>query len=153
MFVICNANFIILKNNIVKAHLALLSANLIYGANYLIAKGIMPNKIGPSAFIFLRIVGAGILFWIIKFFLKENVNKKDFPLLILCGLLGVAANQLLFFHGLNLTSPIDASIIITAIPIVVLVFSAILLKEKITPNKIIGIAIGAIGAVLYWAMF
>ncbi|WKD85600.1 putative inner membrane transporter YicL [Polaribacter huanghezhanensis] len=140
--------FTILKNNIAKAHLALLGANLIYGVNYIIAKGIMPNKIGPSAFIFLRVVGAGILFWIIKSFLKEKVEKKDFPLLILCGLLGVATNQLLFFHGLNLTSPIDASIIITAIPIVVLVFSALLLKEKITPNKIIGIAIGATGAIL-----
>tara|TARA_R110002124_G_scaffold55615_5_gene157465 strand:- start:3019 stop:3930 length:912 start_codon:yes stop_codon:yes gene_type:complete len=137
-----------LKNNIAKAHLALLGANLIYGANYIIAKGIMPNKIGPSAFIFLRVVGAGILFWIIKSFIKEKVEKKDFSLLILCGLLGVAVNQLLFFHGLNLTSPIDASIIITAIPIMVLIFSALLLKEKITPNKIIGISIGGIGAVL-----
>jgi len=148
MFVICITNFIILKNNIAKAHLALLGANLIYGANYIIAKGIMPNKIGPSAFIFLRVVGAGILFWIIKSFIKEKIEKKDFPLLILCGLLGVAANQLLFFHGLNLTSPIDASIIITAIPIMVLIFSAILLKEKITTNKIIGITIGGIGAIL-----
>jgi drug/metabolite transporter (DMT)-like permease len=137
-----------LKNNIVKAHIALLGANIIYGANYIIAKGIMPNKIGPSAFIFLRIVGAGLLFWIIKYFIKERIDKKHFPRLILCGLLGVAANQLLFFHGLNLTSPIDASIIITAIPIVVLIFSAILLKEKITKNKLIGISIGGVGAVL-----
>lgn len=137
-----------MKNNIVKAHLALLGANLIYGANYIIAKGIMPDKIGPSAFIFLRIVGAGLLFWVIKSFIKEKIDKKHFPRLILCGLLGVAANQLLFFHGLNLTSPIDASIIITAIPIVVLIFSAILLKEKITKNKLIGISIGGVGAVL-----
>lgn len=137
-----------LKNNLVKAHLALLGANLIYGANYIIAKGVMPNKIGPSAFIFLRIVGAGILFWIIKSFIKEKINKKDIPLLVLCGFLGVASNQLLFFHGLNLTSPIDASIIITAIPIVVLTFSAIILKEKITKNKLLGLTIGGIGAVL-----
>ncbi len=137
-----------MKNNIVKAHIALLGANIIYGANYIIAKGIMPNKIGPSAFIFLRIVGAGLLFWIIKSFIKEKIDKKHFSRLILCGLLGVAANQLLFFHGLNLTSPIDASIIITAIPIVVLIFSAILLKEKITKNKLIGISIGGVGAVL-----
>ena len=137
-----------MKNNILKAHLALLGANVIYGANYLIAKGVMPNKIGPSAFIFLRILGAGLLFWLIKYFIKEKINKKDFPKLILCGLLGVAANQLLFFHGLNLTSPIDASIIITAIPIVVLIFSAIILKEKITKNKLLGLAIGGVGAVL-----
>ena len=137
-----------MKNNILKAHIALLGANLIYGANYIIAKGVMPNKIGPSAFIFLRIVGAGILFWLIKSFIKEQIAKKDFLRLIFCGLLGVAANQLLFFHGLNLTSPIDASIIITAIPIVVLIFSALILKEKITKNKLLGLLIGGIGAVL-----
>lgn len=137
-----------MKNNILKAHAALLGANVIYGANYLIAKGVMPNKIGPSAFIFLRIVGAGILFWLIKSFIKEQIDKKDFIRLIFCGLLGVAANQLLFFHGLNLTSPIDASIIITAIPIVVLFFSALILKEKITKNKLAGITIGGIGAIL-----
>jgi len=140
--------FIVLKNNFIKAHLALLGANLIYGANYIIAKGVMPDKIGPSAFIFLRIVGAGILFWIIKSFIKEKINKKDIPLLVFCGFLGVASNQLLFFHGLNLTSPIDASIIITAIPIVVLTFSAIILKERITKNKLLGLIVGGIGAVL-----
>lgn len=137
-----------MNSNTQKAHLALLGANLIYGANYIIAKGIMPDMIGPSAFIFLRVVGAIILFWIIKSFIKEKIDKKDFPLLILGGLLGVATNQLFFFHGLNLTSPIDASIIITAIPVIVLIFSSFLLKEKITSNKIIGIIIGAIGAIL-----
>ncbi|WP_347923838.1 DMT family transporter [Pontimicrobium sp. SW4] len=137
-----------MKSNLFKAHLALLGANVIYGANYIIAKGIMPNKIGPSAFVFLRIIGAGILFWVIKSFIKERIDKKDIFRLALCGLLGVATNQLLFFHGLNLTSPIDASIIITSIPVMVLVFSALILKEKITKNKLIGITVGGIGAVL-----
>jgi drug/metabolite transporter (DMT)-like permease len=131
-----------------KAHLALLGANIIYGANYIIAKGIMPNKIGPSSFVFLRILGAGILFWIIKSFIKEKIDKKDFLRLIFCGLLGVAANQLLFFHGLNLTSPIDASIIITSIPVLVVIFSFFILKEKITTNKLLGISIGSLGAIL-----
>ena len=131
-----------------KAHLALLGANLIYGANHIIAKGVMPDKIGPSAFIFLRVLGAGIMFWAIQFFIKEKVAKKDILLLLACGFFGVAANQLLFFHGLNLTSPIDASIIITAVPVLVLILSAFILKEVITTNKIIGIVLGAIGAVL-----
>jgi len=131
-----------------KAHLALLGANVIYGVNHIVAKGVMPNKIGPSAFVFLRILGAALLFWIIKAFIKEKVEKKDFPLLILCGLLGVASNQMFFFHGLSLTSPIDASIIITAVPVMVLIFSAFLLKEKITVNKFLGIVLGGIGAVI-----
>ncbi len=137
-----------MSKNTYKAHIALLGANIIFGANHIIAKGIMPHKIGPSAFVFLRIIFAGILFWIIKLFIKEKVEKKDFYRLMLCGLLGVATNMLLFFHGLNLTSPIDASIIMTSGPVMVLIFSSILLKEKITSRKILGLAIGAFGAIL-----
>ena len=137
-----------MNNNTYKAHFALLGANVIYGVNHIVAKGVMTDKIGPSAFIFLRVLGAGIMFWIIKSFIKERVERKDLLLLLICGFFGVATNQLLFFHGLNLTSPIDASIIITAVPVMVLIFSAILLKEKITTNKLIGITIGAIGAIL-----
>ncbi len=137
-----------MTKNLYKAHFALLGANLIYGANYIIAKGIMPNKIGPSAFIFLRILGAGILFWILKSFIKEKVEKKDFVRLIFCGIFGIAINQLLFFHGLNLTSPIDASIIMTSLPVIVLIYSFFILKEKITFNKLLGIAIGSVGAIV-----
>ena len=136
-----------MTRNLYKAHFALLGANIIYGANYIIAKGIMPNKIGPSAFIFLRILGAGILFWILKSFIKEKVEKKDFLRLIFCGVFGIAINQLLFFHGLNLTSPIDASIIMTSLPVLVMIYSFFMLNEKITRNKLAGIAIGAIGAI------
>ena len=137
-----------MDKRILKAHLALLGANIIYGANHIIAKGIMPHKIGASAFIFLRILCAGLLFWGIKIFINEKVAKKDFSRLILCGLFGIAANQLLFFHGLNLTSPIDASIIMTSAPILVLVYSFFLLKEKITSNKVLGLSIGALGAII-----
>jgi drug/metabolite transporter (DMT)-like permease len=137
-----------LSKNKQKAYLALLGANIIYGANFLIAKGIMPDKMGPSALVLLRVVGASIMFWIVKQFVKEKVDKKDFLLLILCGLLGISTNMLLFFHGLSLTSPIDASIIMTTTPVIVLILSTLILKEKITLNKYIGISIGAIGAFL-----
>lgn len=131
-----------------KAHLALLGANVIYGMNHIIAKDVMPEKIGPTAFIFLRILGASLLFWTIKSFIKEKIDSKDYFRLIVCGVLGIAINQLLYFHGLNLTSPIDASIIYTSVPVLVLIFSSFLLKEKITITKIIGIIIGGTGALL-----
>jgi drug/metabolite transporter (DMT)-like permease len=136
-----------LKNTF-KAHIALLGANLIYGVNHIVAKDIMPDKIGPSSFVFLRILIAGGLFWAVKFFIKEKVEKKDFPRLILCGLTGVAINMLLFFHGLNLTSPIDASIIMTSGPVMVLLYSSLLLKERITSRKLLGLTIGGVGAIL-----
>lgn len=131
-----------------KAHIALLGANTIYGANYIIAKGIMPNKIGPSAFVLIRLSCCVLLFWAIKLlFVKEKVKKNDLFRLALCGLFGGALNQMLFFHGINLTSPIDASIIQTSNPVLVLIFSLIILKEPLTKNKIIGITMAGIGAV------
>lgn len=108
----------------------------------------MPEKINPNAFVFIRLACCVVLFWGIKFlFVKEKVEHKDFLRLALCGLLGAAANMLFFFHGINLTSPVDASIIMTATPVIVLVFSFLILKEPITKNKLIGIAIAGIGAV------
>lgn len=137
-----------MKKNIIKAHLALLGVNVIYGANYLIAKGVMPNKIGPSAFVFIRLAFCTLLFWVVKFlFVKEKIHKKDIFRLALCGLLGAAANMMFYFHGINLTSPIDASIIMTATPVIVLIFSFFLLKEPITKNKLLGISIAGLGAV------
>lgn len=111
----------------------------------------MPHKIGPSAFILIRVAIGVLLFWSVKQFITEKIEKKDIFRLAACGLLGVAANQLFFFHGLNLTSPIDASIIITSIPVMVMIFSFIILKEKITSNKLFGLIIGGAGAIyLVW---
>jgi drug/metabolite transporter (DMT)-like permease len=130
------------------AHIALFLVNTIYAANYLVAKGIMPNYVQPSGFIFFRVGGAVILFSILRFFIKEKVEKKDFGRLILAGLFGVAINQLFFFNGLNLTSPINASIIMTSNPILVLIISHLMLREVITRYKIIGVILGGLGAVL-----
>lgn len=133
-----------------KIHGALVFANLIYGANYSIAKAVMPHYIKPFGFIFARVVFGTILFWLFSAATrnKEIVSRKDIPLLGLCGFLGVAANQLLFFSGLNLTSPINASLIITIIPLILLPIAAIQLKEKITTRKVLGVMLGLSGAAL-----
>lgn len=136
-------------NNNLKAHLALIIANILYGLNYVIAKGIMPDFMSPRAIIFLRALGAIIVFNLIhKLFVKEKIERKDLLRLMACGLFGVAINQVLFFEGLNLTTPINASLIITTAPISVMVFSLIMLKEKINLNKIIGIGLGTTGAII-----
>lgn len=135
-------------NSNLKPHLALLGANVIYGLNYTIAKDVMPEYISPFGFIFCRVAGALLLFWMIFAFSYEKIAKKDILLLAVCGFFGVAANQLMFFYGLNLTTPINAGIIMTSNPILVLVASAIILKNRITLTKIGGIILGIIGALL-----
>lgn len=129
------------------AHLALFTANLIYGINYTVAKGVMPDFIQPLGFIFIRVLGAVLLFWFCyRFFFYEKVARKDLLKLALCGLFGVAINQMLFFKGLNLTTPINAAVIMVTNPILVLVMGALLSTEQITKRKLLGIGIGALGA-------
>ena len=132
---------------IILAHIALIFANLIYAINFTLAKDVMPEYIMPSGFILLRVSSAVFLFSIVYFlFVRERVKKKDLVKLAVCGLFGVAVNQLFFFEGLNLTSPINASIIMTTNPIIVLVVSFIFLKDKITGYKLFGVLLGIFGA-------
>jgi len=130
------------------AHFALAGAAIIYGANYIIAKSVMPNPIGPNSFITLRVVGASILFLLLAYNKMYLPEKRDWWRFIVCAVCGVATNQLLFFNGLAITSPINASIIMTSNPIIVMLISALLLKQKISSQKVIGISIGALGAIL-----
>lgn len=129
------------------AHLALLTVNLIYGANYVLAKDIMPDYILPNGLILIRVAGATLLFWIVRLFIWEKVNRKDLILIAFCALFGVSLNQLFFFNGLNLTSPINSSIIMTSNPIMVVILAFFLLKERIQPLKITGVIVGTFGAV------
>jgi drug/metabolite transporter (DMT)-like permease len=130
------------------AHLCLFGANLIYAINYTVAKTVMPEYVEPLGFIFMRVIGATLLFWLCYvLFSYQKIERQDIPRLLLCGLFGVALNQMLFFEGLNMTTPINASVIMVTNPIIVLVISAFLLSEKITFRKLIGIVFGAIGAI------
>ncbi len=134
------------------AHMALLAVAMIYGANFIIAKAVMPNPIAPTSFIALRVSGAAILFWAIAARKIVLPAREDWWRFLLCAITGVATNQLLFFNGLALTSPVNASIIMTSNPILVMVLSAIFLKQRITLLKTIGVAIGALGAsMLLWS--
>ncbi|MBC7412020.1 MAG: DMT family transporter [Bacteroidia bacterium] len=136
-----------MANTTTKAHLAVLAANAIYGINFNVAKLIMPSFIQPFGFIFLRVSGALILFGTISLFLKkETIQRADWPRFIACGVFGVAINQLFFFGGLNLTTPINAAIIMITTPILVMVLGALFLKEKLTTAKTIGLLLGVVGA-------
>jgi drug/metabolite transporter (DMT)-like permease len=130
------------------AHLALSTVALIYGANYIIAKSVMPHPIGPNSFIALRVFGATLCFWLVAFRKITLPRREDIGRFVLCAATGVAVNQLLFFNGLSLTSPLNSSIIMTSNPILVMVISSLLLKQSIQPKKIIGLFLGASGAIL-----
>lgn len=135
---------------IVQAHLAMSAVALLYGANYSIAKVVLDdNYIQPYGFILLRILGAGALIAVLHFlFIKEKIEKEDYARLFLCGLFGAGINMLCFFKGLKETGAINASLMMIMTPILVLITSSIFIKEKITGQKLLGIAIGTSGAAI-----
>jgi drug/metabolite transporter (DMT)-like permease len=132
--------------------LALLAATLasaIYAVNHTIAKGLMPDVIQPYGFILLRVGGAVILFWVVGiFYPSEKIEPRDWKRIIACGFFGMVLNMLMFFKGLSLSTPINSSVVITIAPVLLLILSAIFLKERITWLKSIGISLGLVGALL-----
>jgi len=115
----------------------------------------MPEYIGPYAFILLRVSVTVILFWFSWFLgtkFQTRIEKKDYRRLILCGVFGVALNQLTFFKGLSMTTPINASLVMLTTPILVGILATITLKEKLSSRKIIGLLLGVSGAALLISM-
>jgi drug/metabolite transporter (DMT)-like permease len=136
-------------NNRVLALLAAFSATTIYGMNHTIAKVVMPHYIGAFGFIMLRVVGAAVLFWTVSLFTpKEIIEPKDYVRIIFGALLGMCINMLMFFKGLQLSTPINSGVIVTLTPIIILILSAFFLKEKLTSIKFLGIILGFSGALL-----
>ncbi|GEQ85034.1 multidrug transporter [Patiriisocius marinistellae] len=131
------------------ALIAAFSASFIYGINHTIAKGLMPTVIQPFGFILLRVSGAAIVFWVISFFYKsEKIDKKDWLRIIACAFFGMVLNMTMFFKGLSLSTPINSSVVITIAPVLLLILSALFLKERITWRKGVGIGLGLAGALM-----
>ncbi|MCM1071094.1 MAG: DMT family transporter [[Clostridium] fimetarium] len=137
------------NNNIpkIKGHSAMFGAEVMWGVSSPLGKMIMLGGISPLLLTDCRIIGAAILFWILSFFTKaEKVDHKDLLSMFFASLLGIVFNQCCFIWGLSLTSPINASIITTSMPIITMVLAALVLGEPVTKLKIGGVFLGAVGA-------
>jgi drug/metabolite transporter (DMT)-like permease len=107
----------------------------------------MPNHLQPDVLVFLRVVGACFLFWILSLFsAPEQIEKKDLKKMIVLACFGVVLNQLFFIYGLSITYPINSAIIMISNPIVVIAFTLIVWKERLTIYKFTGLLLGVIGA-------
>lgn len=125
----------------------MLGAEILWGLGSPVGKMVLVGGISPMLLTDSRMIGAAILFWILSFFTKsEKVSPKDLLSMFFASLLGIVFNQCSFVWGLSLTSPINASIITTSMPIITMVLAAIVLREPVTKLKVGGVFLGAIGA-------
>lgn len=135
-------------NHTLKVHGALLVVSLIYGATFSLVKLIMPSLIEPYGFILLRVLSGALLFLFFhRLFIKEKVEKKDMPAMAISAFFGVAANMLMFFKGLSITTPINGAVLMLVTPVFVLLLAAVINKEKLGLVKILGMLMAATGAV------
>ncbi len=127
---------------------ALVAANFFYGTNVIAVKQIAPHHIQALGISFSRIFFTAILLTMFPLFngKKERIEKKDYLLLMVAGLLGVTLNQTFSIMGIASTNPIHSSLLIMSTPIIVSVLAAIFLKESFGGNKVIGLLLGLTGA-------
>lgn len=132
------------------AIIAVFTVQLLYGINYTFVKEVINGGfIKPSGFVLLRLLCTTIMFWLLGFFMpKQKIERKDFVSFLLAAFFGVFTNMIFFFKGLEYTTPIHASAIMTTTPIVILVLSTFILKEKWTIMKISGVSLGLLGALI-----
>ena len=137
-------------NNRYAALVALVLVQLFYGVTYTFANDvIVGGHIMPFGFIVLRVVCATFLFWGFSLMVTtKKIDRKDFPKLIAAAFFGVALNMLTFFKGLQYTTPINGSVVMITVPIIVLILSAIILKEQVTKLKVTGVGLGLSGALV-----
>ena len=129
-------------------HMQMLGATLIYALTYSLAKMVMPQYISSSSFILFRVLSGIIFFWILSFWIpKTTFSRKERVILLFCGIFGSGINQLFYFWGLELTTPINAAIIMPSVPIIVYAISILFLKEKPYWVRVLGILIGFLGVV------
>jgi len=131
----------------IKGHIAAITTNVIFGLNIPITKSLLSGWMSPMGYTLTRMIFGMCMFWIISLFQeREKVAKKDLLMIFLCGLIGLVATQVTFAVGLRYTTPVTYSLILALSPIIVLLLSALFLKEPVTKFKSVGVVLGIVGA-------
>ncbi len=132
-----------------RAHLSMFSAELFWGLMSPLGKDAMTHGIDGIDMVSFRVLGAALLFWTASLFTtKVHVPKRDIMFFAGAAVFGIVTNQCMFTIGLSITSPINASIVTTSMPIFAMILSFFILKEPVTWKKTGGVLMGCMGAVI-----
>ena len=137
------------NNKPLLAHLCLFGSGAFWGLMAPVGKDAMTHGIEGIDMVSFRVLGGAILFWLTSLFTRrEHIPTTDIIKLAGAGLFGLVFNQCCYTIGLSITSPINASIVTTSMPIFAMILAAIILKEPITGKKALGVCLGCSGAVI-----
>ena len=137
------------QNKPLIAHLSMFTACAFWGLMAPLGKDAMTHGVTGIDMVSFRVLGGCILFWLTSLFVKhEHVPTKDKLMFIGAAVFGLVCNQCCYTIGLSITSPINASIVTTSMPIFAMLLAAIILKEPITGKKAMGVLMGCSGALI-----
>ena len=106
------------------------------------------ESISPTGLATMRIAGAAVVLGLVAGRRLGSIEAGDLPWLALYAGLGVVGNQVLFLMGLARSTQINASILITSIPVFTVAFALALGKEGASARRMAGVAVGLAGALL-----
>lgn len=135
-------------------HLAIGTACVCWGLMTPFAKDAMQVDFTGLDLVSFRVAGGAICFWLTSLVLtlcgkrQEHVPLHDIGLFFLASLCSITFNQGVFTVGVSYTSPINASIMTTTMPIISLILSVVFLHEKVGWRKIVGIVLALSGALM-----
>lgn len=125
------------------------AACAIWGLMAPLGKDAMTNGLDGPSMVLIRVVGGAALFWLTSLFVKrEHVPLKHVFVFAGAAVFGIVFNQCGYIMGLSYTSPINASIVTTSMPIFAMILAALILKEPLTSKKVVGVLLGCSGALM-----
>ena len=122
---------------------------LLASGTHLVAKAVVVD-IEPVTLTFLRTCVSSAALAIL-FIIKEKrikILKADYGKMLWLSFVVIPLNQFLFLYGIKFTTAANAALLYATTPVLVLVFSHLMLGEKLTKRKIAGVLIAFCGVAL-----
>ncbi|HTG37115.1 MAG TPA: DMT family transporter [Thermoanaerobaculia bacterium] len=131
-----------------RVHLTLILVQAAFGGFHVVAKAVLAD-LAPLALAAIRVGLATPILMALAWRRDRFIPaRRDLPMLALLGGLGVFANQALFITGLKFTTATNASILMTSIPVFAIAAAAVMGVERITLNRLAGIILSVVGALV-----
>jgi drug/metabolite transporter (DMT)-like permease len=123
----------------------------IWAGNNVLTKAAVDQQISPLVYVFLRfaIVSALLFSWLKLRHQIVRIRREDYGRLLLTGVSGYAAYNLLFVVGLSRTSAFSAAILVGMAPVFSLLIASALKIEKVTAIQWIGVTLAFSGVALF----
>lgn len=136
------------NKTLLKGHLCMAGAATMWGLMAPLAKDAMSHGLSGLAMVGIRVAGGCLCFWLASLISRQHdhLSRKELLRLFGAGLFAIVFNQCNYIIGLSITSPLNASIMTTTMPILTMILAALILKEPVTIKKLSGVMLGCLGA-------